>query len=527
MKACPPKFDLHAYVDGELSQELWQNVEDHLPRCHGCRDEVRAIARLNRVLHARRPLPAGADFEDRFREALLGRMVTRDEVSHLRQLFQSRRLAWMAAGVVMAVAAWAIMPGPHKGEDAEDNPAVAEQQSTAGGAEIPDGVMLVNRALAGIQEDPEALDGEAVRRLDGVLRRQGTALVQHLEQRLPDLRGKNRAAALRLLGLMDTGLSRAVLWRCLEEGAFEDEDQLLLVVRPLLRRPSLGREIRLVSRRISRDLSFARAFSLLAGLPGKAPWESVQRLCRMRLKEAPGEVIRTLIDSEDNRATALLLTFYLEGVQHSNLTAFLVRKPELWQELSGIAGDSSATLQKRRRALNLLGRLCDPRSITLLRNLVTSSSPLRDDALTALARMENEEAFRILRNQVPVGLRYGRTSGPAEALGRAMSRITPRGQAWYLSRAAGPQQDLLPQDVLILGWLTPEAALPRLYDLARNSRLRLHAVRAIVRLNQASSASFLRKMCRDRDGAVRRAAREGLKALDLPGPRAVRLPGRV
>jgi len=68
-KVCERRNLIAAYVDGELEQDLTQLLEEHLPNCASCRNELRAhrllVCELEATLTDNAEIPVPADFSRR------------------------------------------------------------------------------------------------------------------------------------------------------------------------------------------------------------------------------------------------------------------------------------------------------------------------------------------------------------------------------------------------------------------------------------------------------------------------------
>jgi len=89
--------DIDGYVIGELDPEKVRVVEEHLARCPGCREEVRSLREVQRLL-ASVPMEAMLDGPPDDADLLLQRTLR--EVRSEESGTTGRRTKWAAAAVV-------------------------------------------------------------------------------------------------------------------------------------------------------------------------------------------------------------------------------------------------------------------------------------------------------------------------------------------------------------------------------------------------------------------------------------------
>ena len=97
--------DIDGYVIGELDPERARVVEEHLARCPGCREEVRSLREVQRLL-ASVPMEAMLDGPPDDADLLLQRTLR--EVRNEESGTTGRRMTWAAAAAVVAVAALCV-----------------------------------------------------------------------------------------------------------------------------------------------------------------------------------------------------------------------------------------------------------------------------------------------------------------------------------------------------------------------------------------------------------------------------------
>ncbi|GAA3080830.1 zf-HC2 domain-containing protein [Pseudonocardia yunnanensis] len=122
--------DIDGYVIGELDPEKARVVEEHLARCPGCREEVRSLREVQRLL-ASVPMEAVLDGPPDDADLLLQRTLR--EVRSEESGTTSRRTKWASAAAAV-VAAAALCIGVLVGWNTADSPQMA---SAAPGAPSP------------------------------------------------------------------------------------------------------------------------------------------------------------------------------------------------------------------------------------------------------------------------------------------------------------------------------------------------------------------------------------------------------
>jgi anti-sigma-K factor RskA len=130
MRLSDDHADIDGYVIGELDPEKVRVVEEHLARCPGCREEVRSLREVQRLL-ASVPLEAVLDGPPEDADLLLQRTLR--EVRSEESGTTGRRTRWAAAAAAVVVAA-ALCVGVLVGWTMADPPQVV---SAAPGATSP------------------------------------------------------------------------------------------------------------------------------------------------------------------------------------------------------------------------------------------------------------------------------------------------------------------------------------------------------------------------------------------------------
>lgn len=102
MSTCPYSQHVSAYHDGELSNGLLQDVENHLPQCAACSAELEQFRRLSAVLSAA-PVPR---LSAQAKENLHALAPSIGEAAYLRI---AKWTTALAASVLLAASAWALL----------------------------------------------------------------------------------------------------------------------------------------------------------------------------------------------------------------------------------------------------------------------------------------------------------------------------------------------------------------------------------------------------------------------------------
>jgi len=102
MSICPYNQHLCAYHDGELSAEMRQDIENHLPKCAACWAELEQFRRLSAVLAAA-PVPR---LSARQKQDLYALSPSVGEAVYLRI---AKWTAAVAASVMLAASLWVLV----------------------------------------------------------------------------------------------------------------------------------------------------------------------------------------------------------------------------------------------------------------------------------------------------------------------------------------------------------------------------------------------------------------------------------
>lgn len=114
---CPEVRELlGAYVDRELDAAGVRHVEEHLPACAGCRQELAELRHLHQLAQAHAPAHPGEEYAERLRLKVRRRL--RDEAGPARAWNRGVRIPWLglasaaaALVVVVVVVAGGLLPG--------------------------------------------------------------------------------------------------------------------------------------------------------------------------------------------------------------------------------------------------------------------------------------------------------------------------------------------------------------------------------------------------------------------------------
>ncbi len=489
----------------------------HLPECSRCRDEIRAIARLNRHLLKPNSVEFAPDFESNFRAALMARMVTSNEVRSFRRVLDAKRLVAVAAGILIAVFGWqlfyrdvsvGVRSGPPKTMH------LAPTLTAAMKAEASfDQFLTENR---GSREHPS---GGQIHRFQFQFAKSGLSLVGHIASRLNESSRAEEQTLYRVLGATKSQQSWALLRRRLSEKSTDSQIRSV-ILESIVQQPSVE-AARLIRREAEKKLSFGEAFRLLTSMPSRFYWPELEILCRENLTTSPKQVISSLASLGSPKAESLLLDLHLEGLQSDVLTAPLVQRRGVISKSKQIVAMPHAAPERRRRAIFLLGKCKDEGSAEMLMDLVNDPK-VGSEAFRALSQIASTDAMLKIVHQLPLVEKRRLSRREEERLHLIeylVRELGPAGLEFFSQLALEGDRSGRPQYVKALGLLGTEKTLPILYSLAKSPELREFAIGAVIRIGSPRSVSFLQIMVRDANLRIRRLAREGLKKLTPSRPK--------
>ncbi len=514
MSNCPEKIELYGFVDGELSQLRWQLVDDHLPNCPVCRDEVRAIARLNRQLHRDVPIDLPEDFERSFRESLMARTVTSDEVRTFRRVLNAKKLAYLAAGFLMAVVGWSFIPTTSQSQEEEHAAQEIPQEKEQEGIQLARASFLrfLSESLAG-QPSGSRVNVARLRSVRRQFERAGQNFVAFVGSRLKTADPQETEVLYGLLAATQRSQARSLLRRELRELPSQSPLRLRLLG-TLVEYPRAD-TARLIGREARDHLKFLDAVRLLMKLPRARTWDVLASLCRQRIEDDPSQVVAVLSQIGDPRAEDMLMDLHFQGVQSDGLMAQLVSRKKVIERSRELVMSRSTSLDRKKRAMLLLGVQGDEVNAEILTTFMDDPK-LRADAFQALSKIGSESAMLKLVHRLP--------QNPQSMNGRhqeeqtlmveeAILSFDPRSVDFFARLASDGPSNHRNQYIQALGIIGGEEVLSRLYVLAENVQLREACVAAVVRIGSENSGEFLARMSRDQRKKIRLLARRGLRKL--------------
>jgi anti-sigma factor RsiW len=518
VNTCPEQIELYAFVDGELPRQRWLVIDEHLPRCSRCRDEIRGIARLNRCLHAQETPDLPDDFEQSFRTALLSRTITSNEVRTFRQVVETKRLVYLAAGFILALLTWQLATSFDSTDVSNDDHEIATGVESVQKKKIAQ--LSFDRLLAVVIASHSKADDTQVREVQGRFAKNGESLVGHISKRFDGSTMAEEMALYAILAETKSRQAQSLLARRLRRQP-PRSPMRLAILDAVIKFPN-EETARLIGRESQSGLPLDKSFDLLRQLPSQYYWPELSALCRRHIKVAPKEVVDLLASMEDERAESFLLDLHLGGMQSSGLTAHLVQRTKVIERSRAIISTGETSVSHKRLAMKLLAEKGDIVSEGILANLVDDPQ-LGNDAILALARVGTEDAMVKVVHRLSLASEHYESSADRKKRAQIEAAIQGMGTDGLdlVTRLVHIENHRFRAHyVRALGILGDEETLPLIYTFAEVADLKESALRAVLRIGSASSSDFLKKMSRDQNQEIRRLAKRGLKKLRLaPMPR--------
>ena len=125
---------LSQQLDGPLSPQEMQELEEHLASCPACRKEQEELKQLDRALRDLGDIPAPADFTQRVMDQVRAESQKRPKVISLWRRPQVRALAGLAACALLCIGIYRVVPqesNPSSGVVTASEVAPTQQPQTA------------------------------------------------------------------------------------------------------------------------------------------------------------------------------------------------------------------------------------------------------------------------------------------------------------------------------------------------------------------------------------------------------------
>lgn len=506
---CPETCDLYAYLDGELDSRMFTEVDRHLLDCSRCRDEVRRLKVFQRTLFSRISPDISIDADQTvsvadFKRKLMGRMATSDEVRGREPAASSRsRVGVMlgVAGALVVIVAASVVGFDRTSAHSSAPTIVASKIDGEVDKEIrklsllrlesdfrtgiAEGSWQSVGALRDFSRKFEATGGSIIPVLERISRAGTLVERRWIAARLATEIGEDASHVARMLAVdSDIDVRHNVVadaWRWPRETA------LSLVVAA------------------GSDVPRRTAVATLQKIKSNS---ATRQLIAMAMNDDADEVVAALSAGPD--ADAVLLEAYMRGSQSSLLRRRLLKSANMVVTAKKLAESSAESVDRRCRAMLLLGDLRDRTSVALFDRRLGDRA-FAAAAAAALARLDDDDARLVLARRLSPNS-FDRDDDIVQAsITRAIRSMDERASAFFLERIACEDGQFSANYVVAAGLCGSERTIPALVRYLDDDMLTLHAVRAIDAIDDRASTAVLVKLTRSNDGRVRDEARSALR----------------
>lgn len=152
MISCERAWELLSLqLDGALSPQEEQELEEHLESCPACRKERRELAQMNQALRGLGEVQAPADFTQRVMDQVRTESQEMPKVVHLRRRPQVRALVGLAACALICIGIYRVIP---QGSNLSSGMVTSSQEPAPAGTPQPEEGADRSVRDAGQQSDP-------------------------------------------------------------------------------------------------------------------------------------------------------------------------------------------------------------------------------------------------------------------------------------------------------------------------------------------------------------------------------------
>lgn len=513
---CPDKLELYGYLDGELPRSRRAELDLHVRRCAGCRDELRSSSNVQGFLFRRPDAKLGGDFEERFFSGLMDRMVTAEEAASFRSRLARR--AWVAAAaaaIVVAAGAWAFFGERSAseapvtaGELAATETAVESRRRRA--AACDEVARIVDALAAGeiatSRGEMRALDA----RLAEVGLRLSGELLAYL-RRGDDSRARGALRAMATHGSPSYVTSLAAF----THGDRDRGDAFRGAVLDAVEAIGTTEAARMIGREVRKGYPAREGIRRLVRMDTDAAWIEVENLVHDLRDDELADVTAAVATAADERATDLLFDLYISGRQTQELRSRLARRDGVVARAREVVWGHGAGIDGTRRAIRLLGILRDVGSVERIGRLIHRRE-LAESAVVALADIGDADCKRSLASHLELDpdARLSRRRRDFQTrLTGSIATFGNDGAHFYLAEAEHGTDTFDRHYVVAAGHCGTESTLPALRLLLRVDHLRSAATCAIGLIGHESTLPTLERLLRDRNADVRREAIRALQRL--------------
>ncbi|MEE9392960.1 MAG: hypothetical protein V3W41_10685 [Planctomycetota bacterium] len=526
MLRCPDQPTLYSYLDGEVSPDLFHLLDVHARSCNSCRQRLEDLSRVQGLLFERPRTIEPVHFNDKFKERLLHRLSTGDEIrrSIRRSRYYRMGPSATAAAAVVFLALGALIyslwvdpvlnPGHHSSSSSFGRGTVAladaDEPGAAGFAELK-AALWPNRSVLSLKA---ATEFEGYKRLFSGSRMAMMTMIAHLlDAHSPGL----RQAAVQLLGRRSERSSSECLRRFFErdELAQDERNEALLAY---VGRRGL-KNVSAVLQELERGYAPDEAAVILRKLETPRGWRALRKLAKKSRGDSLRDVLSIVADSSRHEADDLLRQAYLEGSQSQFLIEFLSKRNSTAPWARALLRGRRGSGKEIQGLIRLLGSLRDEKSIELIVRRLDQNL-LFDECVKALARIGSPGALDVLVNRIDMGPKRSPDLADDRMAGVLKGILSLRGGRdvdLFLSRATAERGLKGRRYLVAAGWAGGGIHIPALEKLAERDRYEAVAVEAIAQIGEHRSEDrelsreALVRLSENRDPSLRKTARRRLR----------------